>query len=260
MDGVVGMNINEFGVLTQSALAHSRWIVHLKQALKNPVLIIGSLHLSLMSAVGIWLWSKPAAFGDSQACSLSASVIILGKGVPLGSKGLQDWSIFIYTLLLVPGFNLVIPITIFMVPYLLYNHTAWESPSTEMSITPITGGLTLLAVLDIVFLVNTELGIQINAPLRQSGDSAWTFGQTLALLLLLVPLRDLVETLLERRQKQLDVVREQEKQKRKDEVTLDLWDAIKKPETLRDTWDWQRIQACLERGGNIGTEGKMVIL
>ncbi len=45
--------------------------------------------------------------------------------------------------------------------------------------------------------------LQKNDPLVQKGDANWTFGQTLALLLLLVPLRDIAETLLERRPKRL---------------------------------------------------------
>ncbi|KAG6899697.1 hypothetical protein C0993_007857 [Termitomyces sp. T159_Od127] len=103
----------------------ARWIYETKKASKNSVIIIGSLHLSLMAAVGIWLWSHPAGLGT-------------------------------------------------------------------------------LAVIDIVLLVDTEVTIKDNTNrFHLSGEAEWTFGQTLALLLLLVALRDLGESILHKRAKWL---------------------------------------------------------
>jgi hypothetical protein len=58
-----------------------------------------------------------------------------------------------------------------------------------------------LAVINIILLADTEVAISKNKGLAAEGDGDWTFGQTLALLLLLVPLRDIGEALLERRAK-----------------------------------------------------------
>ena len=85
-------------------------ISEMKKTLHNLVLLIGSFHLTLMGGVGIWLWSKPDHFGHSPPCSMSTSVVILGHSVPLASKGFQVWSILVYTLLLIPVLNLIIPI------------------------------------------------------------------------------------------------------------------------------------------------------
>ncbi|KAG6842873.1 hypothetical protein H0H87_009772, partial [Tephrocybe sp. NHM501043] len=66
-------------------------------------------------------------------------------------------------------------------------------------------GLGMLGVIDAVLLFDTEWGIRqnINQKLLSRDEGVWTFGQTLALLLLLVPLRDLGEALWERRAKVL---------------------------------------------------------
>ncbi|KAG6895173.1 hypothetical protein C0992_002798, partial [Termitomyces sp. T32_za158] len=59
--------------------------------------------------------------------------------------------------------------------------------------------LTLMAAVD------TEVAIKNNTNRFQlAGEAQWTFGQTLAVLLLLVSLRDLIESILERRAKKLD--------------------------------------------------------
>jgi hypothetical protein len=59
------------------------------------------------------------------------------------------------------------------------------------SIVPTVIGLVLLLVINIIFLDNIELTL-----LQASSEPGWTFGQILAMLLLVLPLRDLVETFL----------------------------------------------------------------
>lgn len=241
-DGLIGTaGWNEYWEWNTRAL--SRWINHGKKALCHPVLIFGSLHLSLMAAVGLWLWSQPGAFGISSPCSLSASVVVLGRRVPLASEGLRGWSIFIYALLLVPGFNLIIPIGFFTIPYLVYRHAARKSTRSSPSITPIALGLLVLAAIDIIFLVDTEVAIRNNKPIQQEGDSKWTFGQTLALLLLLVPLRDLSETFLQRHRKKLpDLLG--------GEVTLRLKDLLRHPQI-----DFDLVRRYIEQGADVNIKG-----
>jgi hypothetical protein len=45
-------------------------------------------------------------------------------------------------------------------------------------------------LINIVFVIDTELTIHRGVKQQQPGESQWTFGQTLALLLLSLPLRD----------------------------------------------------------------------
>ncbi|KAJ6474046.1 hypothetical protein C8R47DRAFT_712660 [Mycena vitilis] len=204
--------------------------------------LLGSLHLSMMSALGLWLWSKPLAFGtatDANACAMSfASTAILGKRVPLASSGLRIWSLLIYSVFLVPGLNLIVPMVGFLL--LMQMHRAshhprrinkfdpsWRgsllsAPNSAATppdrraklhakgvrdlarrslwalqawynpfLLPIFAAMILLFATNIIFIVDTEAALRRNRDLQTEGESDWTFGQTLAVLLLILPLRDL---------------------------------------------------------------------
>ncbi|ESK84176.1 multiple ankyrin repeats single kh domain [Moniliophthora roreri MCA 2997] len=140
--------------------------------IRKIVLSLGSLHLSIMAALGIWLWVD------------SATMVILGNHVPLSLKGLHMGSLVIYLLFLTPGLNLVIPMGAFL--------------AIPPSIIPIIIGMLMLLAINIIFLVDIELTLQQNQHLQEdSNESRWTFGQTLALLLLAAPLHDILEAIFE---------------------------------------------------------------
>jgi hypothetical protein len=97
------------------------WPWFIKPLFKRVVLFLGSLHLSLMAALGIWLWSHPTTFGNSEPCAIkSISIIIIGNRVPFSSAGLHVASLVIYSIFLVPGLNLVIPMVAFLGLYIGY--------------------------------------------------------------------------------------------------------------------------------------------
>lgn len=179
------------------------WRREMKMALQNTVFIVGSFHLTLMAAVGIWFWRQPFSFGFAPHCSQSA-LVIFGQ-LPLTSEGLKGWSLFIYSLLLIPFVNLVVPIVFFSAPSFFWQRFVGPlNPVGQRPVlTPTVLGLTVLAVINVVLLVDTEVTLLENSHLVEGGDTDWTFGQTLALLLLLVPVRDILETLAERRPKKL---------------------------------------------------------
>ncbi|KAG6876895.1 hypothetical protein C0993_012319 [Termitomyces sp. T159_Od127] len=166
----------------------------IKGILMNPVVIIGSLHLSFMSAIGIWLWSNPAAFGTSGKCTLSMSTIILGIDIRLGSEALRIWSILVYSILLIPALNLVIPCLFFAIFFLFGgdNKGRFKVERHQVSM-----GLIVLAIIEAIFLIDTEVMLARNSSQVETGETEWTFGQTLAVLVLLVPLRDLIEAVFE---------------------------------------------------------------
>ncbi|KAG6859830.1 hypothetical protein C0995_003323 [Termitomyces sp. Mi166 len=197
--------VDEVGLMdaAQHQKLHAQCWYEAKQALKNPVIIIGSLHLTLMAAIGIWLWSHPASFGSSKPCSLTASTIILGMKVPLGSDNLRIWSILVYSVLLIPGLNLIFPITFFAI-LLLFRHqfhaghqTYIKNKQALIQHHQVVMGLVILVLFEAFLLIDTELTISKNQALIGSSETQWTFGQTLALLVLLVPLRDLTESVLD---------------------------------------------------------------
>ncbi|KAJ7217483.1 hypothetical protein C8J57DRAFT_277336 [Mycena rebaudengoi] len=260
----------------------------IKDIFRRIVLVLGSLHLSIMAALGIWLWTSPRSFGDeNSSCVIDfASTVILGHHVPLRSHELRAWSIAIYSLFLLPGLNLVLPMGLFL--WLFLAHQAWRQrrssdqatpPATTMtpsqsksgfprftvtwrerytgsstspSLLPVIVGIVILFVINVIFLVDIEL------TLHQSGastdESKWTFGQTLALLLLVLPLRDLTETMVARREKERQR-REQEhqdelarkEQERRDKFTEYLQNAIEKKA------DMKTICGLVERGADVNT-------
>jgi hypothetical protein len=194
-----------------------------------PVLMLGSFHLSLMSAIGIWLWLNPGNFGTPMPCN--PTLTIFGGPAPFFSHQLQIFSLAMYFLLLIPGINLLPPILFFLALHIAYNwsrerwgcqrnsgrndpesRTDHPHPSTSSSTHPVASpsatensrrseqvhtdtnflvvGLVLLVVINIIFVVDIELTLSCNKRLQSNGDNLWGFGQVLALLLLVIPLRD----------------------------------------------------------------------
>jgi hypothetical protein len=64
-------------------------------------------------------------------------------------------------------------------------------PAEPVRTASLIGGLVLLVVINIIFVVDIELTLSRNKPFQfDNGDDVWGFGQVLALLLLVLPLRD----------------------------------------------------------------------
>jgi hypothetical protein len=195
-----------------------RWNLRreVSKALKDRVFWIGISHFLLMGGFGIWLWSHPDTFGGSDDCYATnnfqspPSVFILGQKVSLVSKPLQHFSLLIYGFLLTPIINVSALAVLFLTPLLYhYRQIHKQSATSEKHLRRIRRLLILplfilLIVINVVFLVDTELALKEN----KVGDNTWTFGQTLALLLLLVPVRDFLDTLAKRREKRQETMRE----------------------------------------------------
>ncbi|KAK6993205.1 hypothetical protein R3P38DRAFT_2409489, partial [Favolaschia claudopus] len=91
------------------------------------VLTLGSIHLSLMAAVGIWLWSDPSNFGQHFDCDPTLTIV----GVParFSSKPLRIASLAMYSLVLIPGLNLIPPFAFFLTLHISYN---WSRKRHEL--------------------------------------------------------------------------------------------------------------------------------
>ncbi|KAG6890485.1 hypothetical protein C0992_001153 [Termitomyces sp. T32_za158] len=162
----------------------------------HSITIISFLHLSLMGAVGVWLWIHPAGFGDSGLCSLSATISILGKQVPLGSSGLRIWSLIVYITVLYPGGNLLIVGYILAMPLIILSY---RKPKDKTILYTTRAELGILAICDIVMLVDTEVAIKKNTnKFHLNSETQWTVGQILPLLLLCTSLYNLTKSILKR--------------------------------------------------------------
>jgi hypothetical protein len=216
------------------------------------VLVLGSLHLTAMAALGIWMWSSPFRYEATQAhrLNLTAEMIplpctnttLFGSNTPLTSMALNQTSLVFYSIFLAPCFNLIVPAVFFLVLFMRYDnfftdsttlrkqkpssdyHTAHHtSPNTRSlfanaliclitktfarymrfakDVWPIVTGLLVLLTINIVFIVDIETTIHRAIPYQNANDeSRWTFGQTLALLLLVLPIRDVFDYIKESRE------------------------------------------------------------
>lgn len=182
-----------------------------------------------MAGFGIWMWASPEAYEQRQRQLLPqgsdvfpiscTTTDLLGQNVPLTSSTLQEWSLAIYSCFLVPGMNMIIPAvfllfiqirfggspttnvlsssgirdtlplppTVNLPPSMLSRLKTWIS-----DIKAVFFGLSFLLAVNIVFIydIETTLLRTDRDGSQENGESDWTFGQTLALLLLVPPLRD----------------------------------------------------------------------
>ncbi|KAJ7041397.1 hypothetical protein C8F04DRAFT_157581 [Mycena alexandri] len=186
----------------QSDVEHRKWTCgavrkKLSSWLTLPTLV-GSLHLTLMAGVGIWLWANPGRFGTSAECleefTLPPSISVLGHNTFFSSSLLRIISLVIYAIVTIPGINLIAPMLFLSGPYLVLKREDSERRA-RWSYRCLVFALFMLLVINIIFVVDTELAISRNE-FRQAGqDNVWTLGQVLALLLVVLPLRSLLEYL-----------------------------------------------------------------
>ncbi|KAJ7932221.1 hypothetical protein B0H13DRAFT_1857058 [Mycena leptocephala] len=226
-----------------------------------------------MAAVGIWLWSDPSNFGQPLATSCDPTLIVVGVPARFSSKPLRIASLTMYSIVFIPGLNLIPPFVFFLTLHISYNwcqgrhqspssdierqpphsstavsgtvtqpgtapnaeqggpsqcsstavssgvaqpKTSYSSPNNALPIvnpavsgavqpgTPHTAflivGLVSLVAINVLFIVDIELTLRRNKG-DQNGDDQWGFGQVLALLLLIIPLRDAWGALQEIREK-----------------------------------------------------------
>ncbi|KAJ7787366.1 hypothetical protein B0H14DRAFT_2629463 [Mycena olivaceomarginata] len=88
---------------------------------EQPVLTLSSIHLSLMAAVGIWLWSDPSKFGHPLDPHCDPTLTVIGVPARFSSKPLRITSLAMYSLVLIPGLNLIPPFTFFLTLHISYN-------------------------------------------------------------------------------------------------------------------------------------------
>ncbi|KAJ3528410.1 hypothetical protein NMY22_g9422 [Coprinellus aureogranulatus] len=104
-------------------------------------------------------------------------------------------------------------------------------------------GLAFLSAVNIVFVVDIELTSRRNKDLQNGSDSdeaEWGFGQILAMLLTVLPLRDLIEAILRRRYKR------QQQAIRRRELTIELEKAIFQE-------DLEKIKTLVYRGADVNS-------
>jgi hypothetical protein len=149
-------------------------------------------HLSAIAGLGIWICSQVATFEDQPHCSPGTSTNFFDRDIPVTIEPVYIASMVVYSITALPGINLVLLVTLFMLMllglavFLVKMMRGWDSSFTRRL--AFIGGPLLCALLDLLFVINTELMIRRNKGLVKEGESRWTFSQTLAMLMVVLPL------------------------------------------------------------------------
>ncbi|KAJ7255911.1 ankyrin repeat-containing domain protein [Mycena rebaudengoi] len=161
----------------------------------HTVFSLGSLHLTLMSVLGLWLWTDIKSFGKVTECDKTPIFSVLGKPLPLTSPFLRVLSLTMYGIVTIPFVNLALPMAVGIASYALWNRKCRPQQSGVIhkppSIWPIGICLGAVFAINIIFLIDTELTLSRNKSIQQPGEALWSFGQSLALTILFQPLWDL---------------------------------------------------------------------
>ncbi|KAJ7236314.1 hypothetical protein C8J57DRAFT_130884 [Mycena rebaudengoi] len=162
-----------------------------KSIFSRVVIVTGSLHLTLLAAFGIWFWSNPRSFGVPAA---PGSTVILRLRVSLESRALRFFSLVMYSLFLAPGLNLILPMALFLALFRVCH--ALRRFHDKPSIAPLSIGAAVLLAINVMLVVDIELALQ---QISSSNEDLWTFGEVLAIMFLVLDLRDVLDTIFARR-------------------------------------------------------------
>ena len=83
-----------------------------------------------MAGIGIWLWSDPSKFGQPLAPGCDPTLTVVGVPARFSSKPLRIVSLTMYSLVLIPGLNLIPPFAFFLFLHISYNW-CWREQSNK---------------------------------------------------------------------------------------------------------------------------------
>jgi hypothetical protein len=159
------------------------------------------LHLCVLGAFGLWTWIKLLLQFNGQSpspsdCKPTQSSVIFGYNVPIQGP-LLVISLVVFGGTALPMFNflwLMLLLEFFIkILYPLKFIPRWIPTWPQWNKAQYLYRILITIGFVIRFLVDTEIMIRRNAPRIQQGESDWSFGQTLAILLIIVPLLEVAE-------------------------------------------------------------------
>ncbi|KAF5359673.1 hypothetical protein D9756_003347 [Leucocoprinus leucothites] len=161
-----------------------------------PLLTLGALHLSFVAALGFWFWLKVDTFGANSQCTPRPPLflVILSHRISIDSRALRIISLAIYGVCAIPGINLMIVGGAVYGPSALCSWLLEKLLPIPKNVAFFLPGYVTLAVLigiNVVIAIDTETMVHQTKQFVQPGESQWTFGQTLAILMLVLPLKDI---------------------------------------------------------------------
>jgi hypothetical protein len=174
------------------------WPSRLKQL---PAIFLLALHSCAMASLGVRVWAKVDSFGTSTQCTPEIVMIIFFHDFSITSRTLQITSLVIYSIALIPGVHAITLTGLaeggaYGIMRAFYWLRSVMNQSAPLNYKPLyIGAAAVQFLITVVFIADTELMIRRNRHLVSGGESDWTFGQTLALILILLPLFEVSKAL-----------------------------------------------------------------
>jgi hypothetical protein len=183
----------------------------------NWSLVLATIHLCAMASLGILVWHKIESFGNQPDCTPSTFLTFFWHNIPVAHNHLRIFSLILYTFTIIPAVNILLAYIIALTGgfCILLLFTLVYRSLILMRLAPSTlfdkytfrqrliiAALYAVAFTDILLVIDTELMIQRSKGNVKVGENQWTFGQTLAMITIALPLADLVNKLLNWRKKQ----------------------------------------------------------
>ncbi|KZT59663.1 hypothetical protein CALCODRAFT_182395 [Calocera cornea HHB12733] len=201
--------------------------------------ILCSLHLTATAAFGLWVFSNIDDFGGNAGCNSDIHYWVFGHQVSATNPHFRKAGLVISGLAICPNINLQLEIlfsglvgfllslpgliihivvVIILVVILLLVTKLCLSQAQKDKLTKFLGDLGIhnpmrrvygqampYALMIMLFIIATEELIVVNRELVSDGENDWTFGQTLAMFVLLPVILDVISKL--RRASRLGIVR-----------------------------------------------------
>ena len=166
---------------------------------------LASAHLTLFAAFGVWVWCTIYHFGDCDSFTRDTRLAIIpGVNIRVTSP-LRFWFIVLYIICLIPFLNIIFIGALELLTILIFRRIF--SPGSQIKDT--LGGFIILTLfVQAYFVVTTEFTIRDNRHLlvESAQEDDWTFGQTLAVALVAIPLVDVVKQSWEERNTVWDIL------------------------------------------------------
>jgi hypothetical protein len=183
--------------------------------MKKVIYLAFSLNITLLGAFGLRFWTDVSKFGGMPECIPNIRVATFGISTPASNARLRIASLVIYAITLVPILNLALLILFITVAaelllvcvlsFGLLVACAAISTGFVRDNRPTRKRMKYLShlaiviaaplLLDSLFIADTERTIHLNQREIGNAENQWTFGQTLAMALIALPLSEVVKQL-----------------------------------------------------------------
>lgn len=171
---------------------------------KHPGYLLYLIHFCATGAIGLWVWRQPTTFGSQTECVPTIFYWFFGHNVPVTSPSFRGFWLGVYVMTLIPFLGLVVVflalacilLAWILIALIILVLTAivckpiqlW--PINRMGVSEVHPVLKFYYLLfflapDILLIISTEKFIALNSV--EEEESHWTFGQTVALLVTIIP-------------------------------------------------------------------------